>query len=69
MALTKESMADKIVTKLKVLNPAISEPQLKPFWEAIAEGVIEELTENGVIKPGTFKDGTGADITGEGVIE
>lgn len=47
MAMSKDSMADKVVSKLAVINPAIlTDPQYLVMWKAITEGIIEEITTN-----------------------
>ena len=68
MALNPDLMADEVVTNLKVLNPAIVEAELKPFWVAICTGIIDHIKSDGVVLPGALKDSTGATITGTGEI-
>jgi hypothetical protein len=36
--------------------------------EAICEGIVEEITTNGKVNPGTFANGAGA-VSGQGTIE
>lgn len=78
MALTKESMRAKILTKLEVCNTkldAASIAIIQACLEAFCDGIIEEIQTNGAIVmdasdfnvlPGSFLDSTAQPITGLG---
>lgn len=47
MSMTKEGMADKIMTELRVLNPGVDDsPIYELYWRAISQGIINEITAN-----------------------
>ncbi|MBE9542505.1 MAG: hypothetical protein IMF01_09320 [Proteobacteria bacterium] len=73
MAMTKESMAAKIIAKIETLNPGVNHALYISYWEKISEGIIEEITANmeitttvqvpGVQTGGSTVTGTGEDVT------
>lgn len=71
MALSKESMADKIADKMIAAGIITSDKKASvvAIWEEICDGIIEELTTNGVINTtvtGTANLETG-EVTGTGL--
>tara|TARA_Y100000310_G_scaffold243676_1_gene248260 strand:- start:28550 stop:28822 length:273 start_codon:yes stop_codon:yes gene_type:complete len=78
MAMTPSSMAAKIKAKLQAANPDLTpegEAIINAALEALCDGIIEEIRENGAINmdagdfsvlPGSFQDSTNAPITGLG---
>jgi len=48
-ALNKSTCADLIVAKIKIQNPQTDEVQLKPFWEAICDGLIQHIQTDAVV--------------------
>lgn len=65
MALSKSSMANKIADKMVASGIITSDKKAEvvTIWEEICDGIIEELTTNGVIA--TTVTGTANLITGE----
>lgn len=47
MAMSKASMASKIIAKLAIITPEVAaSPVYELYWMAISEGIIEELKLN-----------------------
>lgn len=77
MAMTKASMASKIIAKITAANPNMKGADaaiITPWLEAFCEGIIEEIQQNSDIVmdpadfnvlPGTFNVG-GAPVAGLG---
>lgn len=68
MSLTAASMASKVKAKLEAITnwptPGVNVIiQDMRFITAICDGIIEELTTNGVITPNTFANPSGQAVT------
>jgi len=61
-ALNKVTCATLISNKIKIQNPSTDVNRIKPFWEAICEGLIEHIQTDGVVN----STGTGTATIGGG---
>lgn len=69
MALNKTVMAGLIADNIIAANPSGGDkPDLLAYWEPICQGLIDHMTSDGEVLPGTFVDGTSAPVTGKGEI-
>ncbi len=60
--LDKSLCADLVVAKIKAQNPDTDVTRLKPFWEAICDGLIEHIQTSAVVN----STGTGTATVGSG---
>lgn len=67
--LDKSACADLIVANIQVQNPSGSAAFLKPYWEAICEGIIDHFKSNAVVLPTALLDSLSAPVTGTGTIK
>jgi len=68
MALNAANLKSEIVTKLQTLSGSADIGRWDMLAEAVAEAVVEHLTTNAVVNPGTLQDSVPAAITGAGTI-
>jgi len=68
MALNSATLKSEIVTKLQTLSGSSDIGRWDMLAEAVAEAVVEHLTANAVVNPGTLQDSVPAAITGAGTI-
>ena len=66
--LNSERLKNAILAKMETASGAPPPPDWVGIAEAIAEAVVEELSSNAVVNPGTMQDSTPAAITGAGTI-
>ena len=66
MAMDASTMADLITANIKAVNPSTVEAEIKAYWEPICQGIIDHLTSDAEVLPGSLKDSLTQPITGVG---
>lgn len=69
MALTKASLSTKIVNAIEAeYGSADDSATLKKFADAVADAVVDEITNNAVVNPTALLDSMSGAVTGTGTI-